>query len=158
MWVTDAAWLKHLAHAQGKGKTLAPGDAQAVQALAAARVEGAIHELYAEAQESCLIFNEHARGARTVNHLPLPARTDGSSGFMLLMGRVQVILEAKEQRLEATLVHVDGFIRQARRLHRFMPHVDPFGSLVWSMDNALLMTNELIIKRLFEDLARAALS
>lgn len=154
--MTDAAWLKHLAGARGVGKGLAPNDPEAVRQLAAARIEETIHELYDLAQDACLVFNEHApHGARTANHLPLTAKPGGAPGFMLFMGRTQVTLEYKDRTLVATLVNVDGFIRQARRLHVFTPHVDPFGSLVWSMDNALLMTNELIMKRLFEDLARA---
>ncbi len=156
--MADVEWLRHLALARGGGNALAPDDPAAVERLAAARVAGAIHELYEEAQEACAVFNDHARGVRAVNHLPLPARPDGGMGFMLLMGRVQLILEARGQTLEATLVNVDGYVRQAKALHRFLPLVDPFGSLAWSMDNALLMTNELIIKRLFEDLARAALA
>jgi hypothetical protein len=148
----DQEWLKNLAGARGSGAALGPADPQAVERLAAARLDGAIHELYAEAQDCCLVFNEAARGARAVNHLPL--RGDG---FMLLMGRVQLILERKGAVMEARLVAVDGFIRQERPLHRFTAQVDAFGSLVWQMDNALLLNNELIIKRLFEDLARAAL-
>ncbi len=162
--MADEAWLKHLASATLKGTFLAPEDPREVERLAASRIEAAIHELYEEAQEAAVVYNDHVRTGRTVAVLPATpdakagagAAKPGEVGFMLLLGGAQISLIYRPHVLEATLVAMDGFRRVARPLHRFEPHVDPFGSVAWNMDNALLLTNELIMKRLFEDLRRAA--
>jgi hypothetical protein len=78
---------------------------------------------------------------------------------MLLLGRCHMTLALRPELgagvLEASLTTIKGYERATRVAFRLHPQVDPFGSLVWRGDNALLMTQELIIKRMFEDIARA---
>ena len=90
--------------------------------------------------------------------LPLGAvegKTEG--GLVLLYGRLQLKLEYAHPRLTATLVAVRYFAHGSKHLHNFEPQFDSFGTLRWNMDNSgLLFSNELIIKKLFEDLIRSA--
>lgn len=157
----DGEWLKHLASALKQGERVVPKDPDAVRRLAAARVEEAIHLLYDEAQDAAMIYNDHAPAGRTINHLQLSEKpNDEVKGFLLLMGRVQIKVEyrrADSHALTATLITVEGFVREATPLFRFEPQVDAFGSLAWCADNSLLLNSELIIKKLFESLAVHAL-
>ena len=157
----DGEWLKNLASARHRDGRVGPADPAAVQRLAAARVESAIHELYDEAQDAALIYNDHAGPGRAINHMPLPASAAGKcDGFTLLMGRAQITLKYRQDRghgLEASLTTLEGFARHTAPLFRFEPHLDPFGSLAWRLENSLLLNHELIIKKLFEALATHAL-
>ena len=122
--------------------------------MAEQRFARALSDLESEAEDAALVFNDLAAGRRSIKVLPIAAKQGG--GFMLLMGRCQINVQANGPALEATLITVDGFQRKSEPLHRFAPHADAFGSLAWSRDNTLLMGNELIIKRLFEDITKAA--
>lgn len=154
--MADKEWLKNLSDATFAGGAWQHRDPDAARRLAEQRFARALNDLEDEAQEAAHAFNELANGRRTIKVLPIPAKQGG--GFMLLMGHCQLNLQGKGGALEATLITTAGFERKAERLHRFAPHADPFGSLAWSRDNALLMGNDLIIKRLLEDLTRAATS
>ncbi len=152
--MADKEWLKNLADATFAGGTWQHKDPDAARRLAEQRFARALNDLEEEAQDAAFAFNELAAGRRTIKVLPITAKQGG--GFMLLMGHCQINVQGAAGGLEATLITTAGFQRKGERLHRFSPHADPFGSLAWSRDNALLMGNELIIKRLFEDITRAA--
>lgn len=152
--MADKEWLKNLADATFAGGAWQHKDPDAARRLAEQRFARALNDLEEEAQDAAFVFNELAAGRRTIKVLPITAKQGG--GFMLLMGHCQVNVQGVAGALEATLMTTAGFQRKAEKLHRFAPHADPFGSLAWSRDNALLMGNELIIKRLFEDITRAA--
>lgn len=154
--MVDSEWLKNLA-----GATLSEGrwnvdDPESVKRLAEARVAAAIVALEDEAREAAEVHNLHARDARAVRVLSL-AGTGPGAGFTLLLGRSQVTLAYTPHALVATLSVMAGFRRASRELCRLRPHADAFGSVAWQGESALLMTNELIIKKLFEELTRAAL-
>lgn len=154
--MVDSEWLKNLAGATIKDGHWTVDDPDGVRRLAEARVTAAIVALEDEAREASEIHNIHARGERSVRVLSLAGAGPGS-GFTLLLGRAQVTLAYTPHALVATLSSMEGFRRSSRELCRLRPHADAFGSVAWRSDNALLMTNELIIKKLFEDLTRAAL-
>jgi hypothetical protein len=152
--MADKEWLKNLADATFTGSGWQHKDPDAARRLAEQRFARSLSDLQDEAEEAALHFNEIAQGRRSIKVLPIPAKQGG--GFMLLMGHCQLNVQAQGGGLDATLIRTTGFARKAEKLHRFAPHADPFGSLAWSRDNSLLMNNELIIKRLFEDITRAA--
>lgn len=158
--MADREWLRHLAEASYTGGQWRLKDPAEVRRLAAARIEDAVNGLYELALEACEILNEYARGKRVARALPMAPRDEEGigrvAGFMLLMGKCQINVELRKGGLDVTLVTVEGFTRKPRRLYRLSAHADTFGSVVWSADNALLMTDELIMKRLLEDLTRAA--
>lgn len=156
--MVDSAWLKHLAEAQISGGKWTTKDQGEIARLAQRRVSEAIDILADEATESVRIHNEYAPDHRKVRFVPIPAHPpEHGGGFRLCLGRTQVGLDLRMGALVATLTTAEGFALKNREIHRFLPHADAFGSVVWSRDNALLMTPELIIKRLLEDLTRAAL-
>lgn len=152
--MADKEWLKNLSNATFEGGAWRHKDPAEVKRLSEQRFARALNDLETEAEEAAFAFNELADGRKSIKVLPIAGKQGG--GFMILMGRCQINLQASGPGLEATLITVDGFQRKSERLHLFRPHADAFGSLAWSRDNALLMTNELIIKRLFEDITRAA--
>jgi hypothetical protein len=156
--MVDSPWLKNLAEAEIKGEKWTHKDQTSVQKLAQKRVTEAIDSLAEEAAESATIHNDHAPAHRKIGFVTIPSKLpEHGGGFRLFLGRTQIGLDYRMGALIATLTTSEGFALKSREIHRFLPHADPFGSVMWSRDNALLMTPELIIKRLLEDLTRAAL-
>jgi hypothetical protein len=155
--VADHEWLRNLASARFVDGAWTHADPRAVRDMVALRVDDAVQALSDEASEAAAVYNLHVRGTRQVRVLPLGER---QGGFLLLMGRCQMHVELHAPRgrreLVCTLTAVRGFERTPLGTTRLAPHVDAFGSVAWQLDNALLMTQELIIKRLFEELARAS--
>jgi hypothetical protein len=156
--VADVEWLKALAKAELGPGGLGAEDPQAVHRLARARIDEALHALREEAEIACGVYNDHARAGRAMRVLPLPETAGG--GFLLLSGRAQLSLvreaDGTGPALVETVVVMRGFERRLALKRRFMPCTDAFGSVAWMQDNSLLMQHELIIKRLMEDLTRAA--
>ncbi len=150
--MADKEWLKNLSEATYSQGAWRFKDPDSARRLAEQRFARALSELEAEAEEAAFVFNDLAGGRRSIKVLPIAAKQGG--GFMILMGHAQINVQGAGGALEATLITTEGFQRKGEKLHRFSPHADPFGSLAWSRDNALLMGNELIIKRLFEDITR----
>lgn len=152
--MVDSEWLKNLAGATLTDGRLSAPDPEAVRHLAEARVNAAIINLEDEAREAADVHNGYGR--RTLRVLSF---TDGGpeTGFTLLLGKAQITIAYAPYSLTATLTVMRSFRRTTREICRLSPHVDPFGSVAWRADNALIMTTELIIKKLFEDLTRAAL-
>jgi tetratricopeptide (TPR) repeat protein len=155
--MADHEWLRNLAGARYVDGAWTHGDPAGVRDMIALRVDDAVQALFDEASEAAAVYNLHVRGARQLRVLQLGER---QGGFLLLLGRCQLHVELVQTRgrreLVCTLIAVRGFERTALGVSRLTPHVDPFGSVAWQQDNALLMTQELIMKRLFEDLARAS--
>lgn len=152
--MVDSEWLRNLAGATLQGGRLTAPDPEAVRRLAEARVAAAIVGLEDEAREAAEVHNSH--GKRHVRVLSLTEPGPGA-GFTMLLGKAQVTLSYMPYSLSATLTVMRSFRRKTVELCRLGPHVDPFGSVAWRAGNDLIMTNELIMKKLFEDLTRAAL-
>ena len=156
--MADVEWLKALAGARLGPQGFRANDPEAVNRLARARIDDALHALSEEADMACCIHNDHARSERAIRLLPLPATSGG--GLMLLSGRAQLSLVRETQpggmALLETVLVLRGFERRVVLERRYTPCSDAFGSVVWMQDNSLLMNYELIIKRLMEDLTRAA--
>lgn len=152
-------WLKNLAEAEIKGDKWLCKDSASVQKLAQRRISEAIENLALEAAESIEIHNDHAPSHRKIRYLavsPQPPLHGG--GFRLFLGQTQIAMDFQMGALIAKLTTKEGFALKSQEIHRFLPRADAFGSVIWARDNTLLMTPELIIKRLLEDLTRVALT
>jgi len=156
--MADHEWLMHLAAARWDGRQWVVFDRDAVTAQLERRLAGALDDLMAAAEESSQILAELSDQRLRISVLPLQRQANGigDSGFLLLLGRCQITVAFTPPYLQTTLVTVAGFERKACCLYRFTPEADSFGTLSWRLDNDLLMGGELIIKRLFEALTRAA--
>lgn len=155
--MADHEWLKALATAKVHNLSLTPEDPGAVQRLAAARIEEALTALREEAEVASSIHNQHARSERAIRVLPLAERQGGA--FLLLRGRAQYTIGRDDKtpmHLACQLALLEGFAVRSLLLRRFYPQVDRFGTVLWSEPKGLLMDVELLVKRLFEDLSRAA--
>lgn len=156
--MTDVEWLKALALARPGPDGFTPDNPDAIRNLTRARIDDVLFALREEAETACSIFNQYARRERAIRLVPLA--NDRGGGFILLSGRAQLTLvregDSNACTLVASLLVTRGFERRHVMTRRFTPCSDAFGSVVWMQDNALLMQNDLIIKRLMEDLSRGA--
>ncbi len=155
--MADQEWIKNLAGARlvnGQWRTDNPEE---VTKLAAHRIEDTIVEIYEEASEAADLFNLHAVDRPAIRILPIPKdKSAGDGGLILLLGRIQLNVEIINSKLEARITTVDGYSRITNLLASLSPHVDPFGSVMWIADKTSLLTNEIIIKRLLEQLVKSA--
>lgn len=156
--MADVEWLKALAHARLGPHGFAPDNVETVRNLTRTRIDEVLFALREEAEAACMIHNQYAKRERAIRMLPLENHNGG--GFILLSGRAQLTLiregDQHTPSLVASLLVTRGFERQLILTRRFTPCSDTFGSVVWMQDNSLLMQNDLIIKRLMEDVSRGA--
>ena len=156
--MADHEWLMHLAAARWQDGHWIVNDQAAVAAQLERRLADSLGELMEAAEESSQILADLSNQRLRISVVPLQhqASGKGEAGFLLLLGRCQITVAFAAPYLQTTLITVTGFERKARQLYRFTPEADSFGTLSWRLDNALLLGGELIIKRLFEALTRAA--
>ena len=153
--MADREWLKNLANSNySDGQWFI--NEEETTSLALARLDESISLLMEEANEACDIFNAHTRNEKNLHILPIKHANKQLRGFIILLGAVQLKLEVEENILVSTLISVKGFTKKSKIIHRMTPKFDAFGTLLWTMDNSLLLSVELIIKRMFEDLISAA--
>jgi hypothetical protein len=175
----DQAWLKQLLHASVQDGRLISMDPQGVQAQAHYRFLNVVPDLLSEAEEACALFNDLRLEARATNATeatpgPTASRIAGdlrvlplgkdltdpaARGLMLLLGSLNLTLELQGNVLVAAATRVIDFQKETRPLYQFRAQMDPFGSLgwVWSGAAGVLFSNEMIIKKLLEDLILIAL-
>jgi hypothetical protein len=152
--MVDHEWLKHLAGAHWDGSAWRHKDPAAIRELARRRVGAAIESLYDKARDMADAYNQHARGGGALAVLPAAG---GAGGFLMLLGRCRMTVAEASGELAATLTLLTGYSRQDKALPRLLPLVDAFGSLAWRRaDGSLALTDDLILKWLLEELARAA--
>jgi hypothetical protein len=155
--MADQEWIKNLANAKFIDGTWETANPEAVTKLAADRIEDTIIEIYEEAAEAADVFNLHAVDRPAIRILPIARdKSAGEGGLIMLLGRIQLNLEIIKNKLEARITTVDGYHRSTNLLASLHPHADPFGSVMWIADKSSLMTNEIIIKRLLEQLVKSA--
>ena len=156
----DREWLRNLATAKLTEGGWQPADAQAVRAAIMRRIAATVDDLQVIAEDYADALRDISGGRLNIRVFPVAAQpeTAGQGGFMLLLARHQMTVTLKETTLEVELVTISGFERHSRGSMRFIPRADSFGSVLWQTDNTLLMTSDLIIKKLFEHLTRATLS
>lgn len=164
--MVDPEWIRHLAGARYRQDQWQLADPEKVENLKINRLKDALFELRDEAQASVALHNEYAPRARSVTYLPTEPRPPHcQGGFLIMMGTLQVSLElhinAQQGPILGALVatlstlHAD-YTRSHHVLARYQAQTDTFGTLVWRRENSLIMTSELIIKSLLEELTKAA--
>src|SRR5262249_35340382 len=125
------------------------------QVYPATEVEDIIGELLEEAIEAAEVFNHYAQGKKTLKILPLNVESElQTSGFLLLLGRTQIRIQQTGKTIEAMLTLMRGYQMKTALLHKFAPLVDSFGTVMWKMDDKLLLTKELIVRKLLEEVVR----
>ncbi len=151
----DREWLRNLANSNfTNGHWMI--DENKTRQLALSRLDETIMILFEEASEACEVFNAYSHEAKKINLIPIKTPDKQLKGLILLLGRIQLKLEFFEHRIGASLIIVQGFSKDSRQIHIFDPQFDAFGTLLWNMDRSTLLTPELMIKRLLEDLVCAA--
>jgi hypothetical protein len=146
----DSEWLKNLAGATFAGGRWQAADPEAVAKLTESRVAMAMARLEDEATAATEVYNDHARGRRPIRLLRV------KDGFAMLCGAAQVTLVPVQGGLSATLTVNAGFKRRTQPLMQLAAHVDAFGAVAWNVGGQMLVSEDLIVQRLFEELARAA--
>jgi hypothetical protein len=156
--MADREWLQHLATARLVDGGLKPSDEEALSATVYSRIGNAIQDLRALAEDYAEALTEISQARINVRVLEVAAgdRGDQGPGFIMLLGRHQLCVRRQMYALTGEISMVQDFERQVLGSAVFEPKTDSFGSLLWRSDNALLMTSDLIIKRLFEQLIKAA--
>ena len=152
----DREWLKNLATARLTEGGWEPADAQSVKTAIIRRIDETVEDLKLLAEDYAEALTEVSGARLNVRVLPVaPSEQATGGGFMLLLERHQMMVMLRNQVLEVELVTVQSFERQSHGQMRFIPRADTFGTVLWQTDNTLLMSSDLIIKRLFEHLTRA---
>ena len=133
-------------------------DVEAVSATVWRRIAEATDELRSLAEDYAEALTELTQARVNVRVLDLGRgqEHDKEPGFLLLLGKHQLSVRLKQQALVAELSVVRDFQQMAQGCATFTARSDNFGSLLWQTDNALLMSSDLIIKRLFEHLIKAS--
>lgn len=154
----DREWLQHLATARLVDGSLKPSDEEALRATVYSRIGHATEELKALAEDYAAALTEISQARINVRVLDIAAgeRGEPGAGFIMLLGRHQLCVRRRNYTLTGEISTVQDFQQQILGTAVFEPKTDNFGSLLWQSDNALLMSSDLIIKRLFEQLMRAA--
>lgn len=164
--MVDSDWLRHLAESQYRGGQWILKDPQKIRDLKIGRIKDSLFEIRDEAKTAVGLHNQYVPITRHMSYLETPLRPPHSQGGLLIMlGTIQVSLELliAEQgtqvtgALVATLstLHTD-YTRGHQVFGRFQAQTDTFGSLVWRKENSLIMTAELIIKSMLEELTKTA--
>lgn len=153
--MADQEWLKNLARARFVNGSWQHEEPAQIRELTAERMRMAADDLFELAADYAEAFNDLAKGRRQIRAL-----RSANGGLLLLLGRSQMALTPEVAALAITLTVVRGYERATYPLYRLEPIADAFGMIVWrignAVDNTLIMTGELIIKRLLQDLTRAA--
>jgi hypothetical protein len=158
----DREWLEHLASARIVDGSWQADDMEAVNATIWRRVSSAAEDLMALAEDYASALTEVSGARLNVRVLATPAGQGANEsqasgpGFMMLLGRYQLSVRRHQHSLRAEITVVHDFERQVLGNAAFTAKTDSFGTLLWRADNALLMTSDVIIKRLFEQLIKVA--
>jgi hypothetical protein len=162
--MVDSDWIRNLAQAQYRDGCWVLDDPQKILDLKLGRMKDSLYEIRDEAQAAVALHNQFVSLERQMSFLetqPRPPHSQG--GIMLMLGSVQASLElliATEghqvvSALVATLSMLrTDYTRSHQVFGRYQAQTDTFGSLIWRKENSLIMTPELIIKSLLEELTK----
>ena len=155
--MADKEWIKNLASAKFINGQWENTNPQSVSQLAEVRIEDSVAQLYEEASEAADLYNLHAVDRPSISILSIAKeKSRGNGGVIMLLGKTQLNIEIYNNTLEAQLTTVDGFHRNTTILAKLTAQADSFGSVMWLADKSSLMSNELIVKKLMEQLVRSA--
>ena len=148
-------WIRNLAKARYDGNQWIVDDPESARLNATTQIDEIIGEALEEAIDAAEIFNFHAEGKKTLRILPIqPDSATVAAGFIMLLGRTQIKILQVNGRIETALTLMRGYRVKSAALHTFDPIPDAFGNVQWLMDRKELLTRELIIKKLLEELVR----
>lgn len=153
--MADREWIQNIANANYHGGRWSINE-ENTKKLALARLDEVLTLIVEEAKDTCAIYNAYTRNDKSINLLPIKLSNKQLTGFILFLGSVQLKLETENSTLIATIIAIKGFTKDSKIIHTMTPQFDAFGTLLWKIDNSLLLSVELIIKRLFEDLISTA--
>lgn len=153
----DRQWIKILAESQLQDGQWKPNNPAAARDHSRHLLQRTVVLLFQEMKEATLIFNEHSRRDKKLSIFPVYSKDKESmSGFVLVVGRLQLQLVQTENTLEVLLSRLQGFHQTSVKLHELSAHVDPFGGISWIMDENSIMTEDMIVKQLLHDICREA--
>lgn len=155
--MADKEWLKHLAGATWKDGRWQLAEPERARDLLRSRLEDAVDQLFLESQDACELFNLYAAANRKITVLPIH-QGSRMRGLTLMLGPAQAAVTSDGQSLDFTLTITQGFQRIPVRGAKFLPQVDAFGSLVWHTNGGPLMSYDLLVKTILEELTRLAQS
>jgi hypothetical protein len=154
----DRDWLINLASSTFDGAGLAACDLSKAQNDLNRKVEGSIPRLVQITSEALEVHNLHAPSNRAIRLLSLKATSVlPGGGYLMLLVQHQIRVEHDLQGISAKLACVEGY--QARHLQTrlFTPHGDALGGLHWLLDGKTIVSDDMIVRILLEDLVRAAM-
>lgn len=155
--MADQEWIRNLANATLHGKEWRLSDPRAADRIAEARLKECMSDLYAEAEDSCAIYNQNVAEGRQIQLLRVnPVRGSESDGFMLLLEGSQVHAKLSGFELQILVSAKVGYQLKNIALRRFSVERDPFGDIRWRLNKQDLYSYPAIVKLMLEDLCRAA--
>ncbi len=153
----DRQWIKILAESQLQDGFWKPSNPAAAREHSRQLLQRTVLILFQEMKEATLVFNEHSRREKKLSIFPVYSKEkELMTGFVLVVGRLQLQLAQTENTLEVLLSRLQGFHQTSKKLHELSAHVDPFGGISWIMDENSIMTEDMIAKQLLHDLCREA--
>ncbi len=162
--MVDSDWIRNLAQAQYREGRWVLDDPQKILDLKLGRMKDSLYEIRDEAQAAVALHNQFAPPERQMSFLETQPRPPHSQGGLLLMlGTVQASLELLiandgKQVVSALVATLSTLRTDYTRSHqvfgRYQAQTDTFGTLIWRKENSLIMTPELIIKSMLEELTK----
>ncbi len=153
----DKQWVKILAQSHLESGHWKLTNPTAARDLSRTHLQRTVVHLFHEMKEALTIFNKHSRQEKKIHLFPVYAKDkEQMSGFVLVVGRLQLQLTQDQLSLEASLARLQGFQQTSERLHSLEAHCDPFGGISWIMDEKSIMTEDMIVKQLLHDFCREA--
>ena len=104
-----------------------------------------------ELEISVNIFNEHSKEQVKILRVN-PGERPYPEAIILLMAGTQLKIQKTNNCLEVIASLVQDFRQINHRIHVFVPHASNYASINWLMDNKVLMSVDLMVKQIFEDL------
>jgi hypothetical protein len=154
--MADKEWLRNLAQATWKDGRWQHAEPEKVKLLLRKRIEDAVYQILLEAQDAAEVFNQYTKAGQKLTVLPIYEQGDRLNGVTMMLGSAQAAVRPDGQALDFTLSVMQGFQRLAVRSYKILPQVDAFGSLIWQTGNSPMMTYDLLVKNILEDLTRHA--
>lgn len=153
----DRQWVKILAQSQLDAGHWKLSNPTAARDLSRQLLQRTVVQIFQEMKEAVTIFNEHSRQEKKLHLFPVYGKErEQMSGFVLVVGRLQLQLSQDQQSLDVSLARLQGFHQISTPLHRLDAHCDPFGGISWIMDEKSIMTEGMLVKQLLHDLCREA--
>lgn len=150
----DKSWLKNLAGAHYVGESWQTANPDKVAAQTKSKVSHYTDDLFDRLKDTVELFNEFANREREIHILPMSASNTPHRGFMVLMGRYQLRVVQKENKLELYSVSMDGFYKQEKTLLSLRIEVDALGMVMWSNKDVGMLNQDMLVHFIMETLVK----